>query len=391
MITAIIPAAGSGRRMKANMNKQFMKIAGQPVLTRSLLSLRESTGEFIIVARSGEEELCLQAIPDQIKNYKIVSGGPSRQDSVYNALKHAQGDYVLIHDGSRPLASPNLVRRVIEAARCHGAAVPALPVVETIKEVSNGFVVATLPRQRLQAVQTPQVFQKDLLHRAHLHARQQGIKATDDASLVEALGYPVAVVPGETGNIKITTPEDLSRARLLLTGDPCLERVRIGIGYDVHQLVEGRKMILGGEHIPYAKGLLGHSDADVLVHAIIDALLGAAALGDIGRHFPDTDPGWAGADSCKLLAQVGGLLADRGLRVLNLDAVIVAQQPKISPYIPAMIINISRGLKISPADINIKATTTESLGFTGRGEGIAAQCVCLLAAARGGSNDDSEG
>ncbi len=375
MISAIIPAAGESRRMQTSINKQFLRIAGQPVLTRTLLSLRGFVDEYIIVCRQGEEDQCRTAIGDVLEDYKLFPGGASRQDSVYAGLRHARGDYVLIHDGSRPLASPELIRRVIEAAKVHGAAIPALPVTDTIKEVSGGMVQATLDRTLLQAVQTPQVFRRELLLAAYEQAGKGREQATDDAFLVEALGQPVNVVPGEAANLKITHPQDILRAIQILG-----ETIRTGIGYDVHQLAPGRDLILGGVNIPFAKGLLGHSDADVLIHAVMDALLGAAGLGDIGRHFPDTDPAWAGADSCRLLAHVAGLLAARGMRIINIDALIIAQQPKISPYIPKMQKKIADSAKVEIAGVNIKATTTEGLGFTGRGEGIAAQSVCTVAA-----------
>jgi len=193
--------------------------------------------------------------------------------------------------------------------------------------------------------------------------------------LVESLGQPVSVVPGEAVNLKITHPQDILRATQIIG-----ETIRTGIGYDVHQLAQGRDLILGGVHIPFAKGLMGHSDADVLIHAIMDAMLGAAGLGDIGRHFPDTDPAWAGADSCRLLAHVAGMLADGGMRIINIDAIIIAQKPKISPFIPMMQQNIADSAGVETAGINIKATTTEGLGFVGQGEGIAAQSVCTVAA-----------
>lgn len=376
MITAIVPAAGSSRRMNSNINKQFMSVAGQPVLTRTLLSLAEYVGECIVVARSGEEEMCRQAALG-IKDVKVITGGLTRQDSVFNGLEQALGEFVLIHDGNRPLASSALIQRVIEAASGHGAAIPAIPVVDTIKEVSQGEVQSTLPRHLLRAVQTPQVFRRDLLLKAYRHASANQLEVTDDSALVEALGHPVAVVEGERTNLKITTPDDIQRVNDILLGRG-QTIIRTGIGYDVHQLVPGRRLILGGVDIPFEKGLLGHSDADVLIHAIMDAMLGAAAMGDIGRHFPDTDSAWAGADSCGLLAQVVRILEEGGFHLVNIDAVVIAQRPKISPYIPRMIDKISQSTNLETAGISIKATTTEGLGFTGRGEGIAAQSVCTI-------------
>jgi len=375
MISAIIPAAGSSQRINAGINKQFLSIAGQPVLTRTLLSLRGFADEYIIVFRQGEEERCRQAIGDVLEDYTLIPGGASRQDSVYAGLTAARGEYVLIHDGSRPLASPELIRRVIEAARIYGAAIPALPLTDTVKEVADGIVKTTLDRSRLQAAQTPQVFRRELLLAAYDHAGEKRRDATDDAFLVEALGQPVRVVSGEATNLKITHPQDILRATQIIG-----ETVRTGIGYDVHQLVPGRKLVLGGVEIPFPKGLLGHSNADVLIHAIIDALLGAAGLGDIGRYFPDTDPAWAGADSCKLLSQVADMLAAINFRIVNIDAVVLAQKPKIAPFIPKMQENIAASAGIDASRINVKATTTEGLGFVGREEGMAAQSVCTVSA-----------
>lgn len=380
MISAIIPAAGSSRRMKSKVNKQFMSIAGQPVLTRSLLSLRGHVGEFIILSRPGEDELCRQCAQGHVEDFKVISGGTTRQESVYKGLLHCQGDYVLIHDGNRPLASADLVQRVIAAGRQQSAAIPALPVVDTIKDVQDQCVIATLPRHRLWAVQTPQVFKRDLLLAAHARAREENFQGTDDASLVEAMGNVVKVVQGEETNLKITTPDDIFVAQEIVKEREgrTLSPFRTGIGFDVHKLVPGRALIIGGVHIPFAQGLLGHSDADVLLHALMDAMLGAAGLGDIGQHFSDTDPAWAGADSRQLVARVTHLIEQEDWRLVNVDCIIFAQEPKLSPYKGKMIETISGITKLQPASINIKATTTEGLGFIGRGEGIAAQVVCAV-------------
>jgi len=380
MISAIIPAAGGSLRMNSKINKQFMSIAGQPVLTRSLLPLKDFVDEVIVVARRGEEDLCRECVSGAVKNFQIVLGGRSRQESVYNGLKHCTGEYVMVHDGNRPLVSADLVRRVLSAARKYGAAIPALPVVDTIKKVCGDRVQSTLPRHLLYAVQTPQVFKRSLLWQAYTYARENNIEATDDSALVEAVGHPVYVVQGEMSNVKITTPDDFRWVQDMFRY--CRRKgssaIRTGIGYDVHQLVPGRKLILGGVDIPFAKGLHGHSDADVLIHAIMDALLGAAGLGDIGRHFPDTDPAWAGARSTELLARVVDMLAAKGLHPANIDAIIIAQTPKLSPYVAEMVSVLSGITKLDADCINIKATTTEGLGFLGRGEGIAAQSVCTV-------------
>lgn len=377
MLTAIIAAAGQGSRMGALANKQFIKIAGQPVLARTLLCLKGHADRYILVARPGEEEQVREIAAGILPQFEVVTGGESRQDSVYNGLVAARGsDYVLIHDGARPFASASLIKRVVEAAKSGGAAIPGIPVNDTIKQLSGSLVQTTLTRETLRAVQTPQAFAWDLVFKAHEQARREGFVGTDDASLAEKIGHPVQVVPGEEGNIKITTPEDLHRARLLAGQSP----LRVGQGYDVHRLVAGRPLILGGVEIPWELGLLGHSDADVLVHAIMDALLGAAGLGDIGRHFPDTEAAYQGADSLVLLARVRDLVQAQGWLPGNIDAVIIAQRPKLAPYIEQMNQKIAETLQLPVNLVNVKATTTEGLGFAGRGEGIAAQAVCTLVA-----------
>lgn len=375
MLSAIIPAAGASHRMQAGTNKQFLSVAGQPVLTRTLLSLKGLADEYIIVCKGSEVAACREAADAAFADYILTPGGTTRQESVYAGLLQAGGNYVLIHDGCRPFASRELINRVIAAARTTGAAIPALALTDTIKEVKNGTVKGTADRNLLQAVQTPQVFLRELLLAAYQHASME-IKqsATDDAFLVEQYGQPVAVVQGEATNIKITHPQDIHLANRMVG-----ESMRTGIGFDVHKLVKDRKLILGGVHIPYPKGLLGHSDADVLVHAVMDSLLGAAGLGDIGRHFPDTDSTWRDADSLQLLLQVGAMLAAQAIRIINIDAVIIAEQPKVALYISQMERNIAVTLGLGVEAVNVKASTTEGLGVTGRGEGIGAQSVCTLA------------
>lgn len=377
MLTAIIPAAGAGRRMHSTVNKQFLNITGQPVLARTLLSLQGIADKYVIVARAGEEGRCRDVAGAVIDSFVVVTGGETRQKSVYAGLEAARGSkYVLIHDGCRPFAPREMTLQLIAVANERGAAIPVLPVVDTIKEVEGDFVQSTLPRQRLRAVQTPQVFRWELIWQAHCRAKEQGIEATDDAALVEALGYRVAVVEGSPDNVKITTPSDLERYNRPAT--------RVGTGYDVHRLEQGRPLVLGGVVIPHPYGLAGHSDADVLVHAVIDALLGAAALGDIGRHFPDTDDALRDISSLKLLSRTAGLLAEAGFSVVNIDATIVAQQPKLAPYIDEMRRSVAAVLDLAPAVVSIKATTTEGLGLAGRREGIAAQAVCSIITDKGG-------
>ena len=289
---------------------------------------------------------------------------------MYNALREAGRldpgiAYVLVHDAARPFVTEDVVQEVIREAFDRGAAVPCVAVKDSLRE-NEGERSRCVDRSRFFAVQTPQGFRKELLDEAYEKACKDGFSGTDDASLVERLGYNVEIVDGDYDNIKITTKEDLPMEN------------RIGTGFDVHRLVEGRRLILGGVEIPYEKGLDGHSDADVLIHALMDALLGAAAMGDIGRHFPDTDDAYKGISSMKLLDRVNNILAENMYSIGNADITVIAQKPKLSPYIEKMRENVADVLGIGKDLINIKATTTEKLGFTGRGEGIAAEAVCSI-------------
>ena len=392
MITAIIAAAGAGKRMGGGTNKVFLSLAGTPIIALSCATL----------AACGEvDELVIAAAPDELEEvtallqthdpgipWQVVAGGKERQFSIANALAAVklESDIILVHDAARPLVQPQEVRAVIAAAKDYQAAGLAVPVKDTIKTVDGDmFAVSTPPRETLWAIQTPQAFVADLLRRAYKQAQADGFLGTDDASLVERLGIKVKLVTGTYRNLKMTTPDDLVIGEALLAagctssaekGGRCM---RIGTGYDVHRLVEGRKLILGGVEVPHLLGLDGHSDADVLLHAIKDALLGAAALGDIGRHFPDTNPEYKGVSSLLLLKRVRELIADKGYRVHNIDATIIAEKPRLAPYIAQMNQNIADVLEIGLDQVNVKATTTEGLGFTGRREGIAAQAVAAIA------------
>ncbi len=387
-VYAIIPAAGTGRRMGGSILKQYIMLGDKPVLAHTLSAFdRAESVDCIVLAVSLDEREYIEK--EIVKRYGIkkpvtyTPGGRERQESVKNALEAIEDcDIVVVHDGVRPLVVPGVIEGAIQEARRYGAAVAGMPVKDTIKVVSPaGFAVNTPDRTRLWQIQTPQAFQLRLLKEAHKRAAEDGFLGTDDSSLVERLGHPVKLIEGGYGNIKITTPEDVDLALYMMKlydekqGD---HDMRIGMGYDVHRLVEGRQLIIGGVDIPYEKGLLGHSDADVLIHAIMDALLGAAALGDIGKHFPDTDERYRGISSMSLLEHVYKLLKDRNYRVVNIDATIIAQRPKMLPHIPGMRERIASVLELDEDRVNIKATTTEGLGFTGRGEGIAAQAVVLI-------------
>ncbi|NLY52752.1 MAG: 2-C-methyl-D-erythritol 4-phosphate cytidylyltransferase [Firmicutes bacterium] len=399
-IMAVVPAAGKGVRMGLKgPGKQFAVIGGKPVLARTLTALAdaEAVDGIVVVTREDQIPLAQQMVQDYAigKVVGIIPGGDTRQESVWAGLTEVPSDteIVVVHDGARPLVDSATIDKVIEAAREHGAAGAAVPVKDTIKVSDEaGFVTSTPPRERLWAIQTPQAFRYELLKEAHLQAKAQGFEGTDDCVLVEELGRPVKLVKGTYRNIKLTTPEDLVIAEALLhkaaEGKSQEEilitpRPRVGWGYDVHQLVEGRPLILGGVAIPYEKGLLGHSDADVLLHAVMDALLGALALGDIGKHFPDTDPKWRGADSLELLRQVGRILAScQPLKpaISHIDCVIVAERPKLAPYITQMRRNIADALELDIEQVSVKATTSEGLGPAGRGEGIIAQVAAMVLA-----------
>ncbi len=392
---AIVAAAGSGRRMGAGTNKVFLPLAGRPLLLHTLeaLAAAECLSGIVVVVRGEDEAPCRRLIAasglDKVE--AVVPGGEERQDSVARGLFALGGeaDVVAVHDGARPLVSPALVAATVEAAHRTGAALAAVPVKDTIKVVGDGGrVVRTPDRRQLFAAQTPQAFRLEVLREAFAAAAAAGVRATDESSLVEACGHPVTVVPGEEANLKITTPLDLALAEQILrerrgeagrSPSPAIANVRIGHGYDVHPLVRGRRLVLGGVEIPHECGLAGHSDADAVVHALIDALLGAAGLGDIGAWFPPSDERYRGIDSLVLLGEVAAELRRLGWRVLNCDVTVIAERPRLSPHREAMRGRLAEGLGVSPHQVNVKATTTEGLGFTGRREGIAAQAVALLA------------
>jgi 2-C-methyl-D-erythritol 4-phosphate cytidylyltransferase/2-C-methyl-D-erythritol 2,4-cyclodiphosphate synthase len=389
----VIAAGGSGTRMNAGIPKQFLEIAGKPILVHTLeaISALEAVDQIIIALPHEHIPQAEAILKRQILRIKVqcVPGGSNRQESVRNGVKHTQPetDVILVHDAVRPLCNLEMMEGVLRAAWDKGAAVPGLPATETIQRVSRkGRVLATPPREELYAIQTPQAFHAEVLRTALDRAHEEGFLGTDESSVVRWAGHPVQVVPGAPDNIKITRPLDLDIATLLLSkrlkkshedgmNKPALH---IGQGIDYHKLVEGRKLILGGVEIPFEKGLEGHSDADVLLHAICDALLGAAGMGDIGQHFPDTDPAHRGRSSLYFLGEVRSKIEQEGWSVCNVDATLLVQRPKIAPHAPLMIQNIAASLGLSIKDISVKATTTEGLNAEGRGEGISAQAIALL-------------
>ena len=334
--------------------------------------------EIILVVAAEDMERARQLIaagPSRLTE-KVVLGGEQRRDSVWQGLQQmmAGTEMVLIHDAARPFISHRVIDRCLETIRRYGAAVVARPVADTLKRAADdGSVTATVDRDRLWGAQTPQGARASLLLEAYARAVAEAWPVTDDASVIERAGHRVQLVEGEAMNFKITHPEDLALAERLLAG-----QARTGFGYDVHRLVPDRALVLGGVEIPHVLGLLGHSDADVVTHAIMDALLGAAALGDIGQHYPDTDPRYHGASSLALLADVAGKLAVAGFATVNVDATIAAQAPKLAPYIDEMRARVSTALGISAEQVSVKATTTEGLGFVGEEAGMAAYATAAI-------------
>ncbi len=375
---AVVVAAGSATRMQG-IDKMLAPLAGVPVVLRSIRALAASDciDSLVLVTRAELMETLRTLCAEVSKPVTVVPGGASRPESVLAGLAALpEGtELAAIHDGARPLVTQAVIAEAVEAAGRCGAAAPAVPVHDTIKQAENGIVHATPERKTLFAVQTPQVFDVRLLKTALRAAMERGIALTDDCSAVEAVGKPVVLTQGCEENLKITTPVDLTLAEAILKRR---KTMRIGHGYDVHRLKEGRKLILGGVEIPFERGLDGHSDADVLVHALMDALLGAAGLRDIGVLFPDNDPAYKNISSMLLLDRVMQTLERAGYAVGNVDVTVLAQRPKLKDYIPVMRENLACAMKIPLDCVNIKATTEEGLGFTGSGEGIACHAVCLL-------------
>jgi 2-C-methyl-D-erythritol 4-phosphate cytidylyltransferase/2-C-methyl-D-erythritol 2,4-cyclodiphosphate synthase len=370
-IASILVAAGSGSRFGAETPKQFLPLAGQPVIRHAVRALAAHVTLLQPVGDAAAIDAALQGIP----HLPTVPGGATRQDSVLAGLtaleKHAP-DIVLVHDAARPVIPAGTIPALIEALKQAKGAIPAVPVADTLKRVSGGVIETTIPRDGLYRAQTPQAFHFQTLLKAH---RSGLIGATDDASLLEAAGIPVAIVPGSDDNIKLTYPDDKTRLEAIMTV-PLYPRT--GTGFDVHVLTQNRPMILCGVTIPHDKGLAGHSDADVGIHALCDAIYGALAEGDIGRHFPPSENTWKDADSARFLKHAAERIAARGGRLANADVTLICERPKIAPHAAAMMLRLADILGVDVGRISVKATTTEKLGFTGRGEGIAAQAVATV-------------
>jgi len=381
----VIPAAGSGIRMKSLLPKQFIEIRGIPILVRTILCfLTTKSIHTVAVALPAELRLTAETMlhdhlmPDQLAKLIVVNGGQTRQDSVLAGLNALpiETEVVLVHDGARPFVSREIIERCLELAADKGAVIAAIPVGDTIKEVTPSETISrTVDRRKLWQAQTPQAARLDLLRKAYDHAGRDGFQGTDEASLLEHAEIPVSVAMGSEHNIKITRPDDLLLAEGLTREHGTM---KIGHGFDAHKLTTGRQLILGGVSIPFEFGLQGHSDADVLTHALIDALLGAMGEGDIGRHFPDNDSRYKDISSLKLLDEVIKMIVGKKFSIGNADITVICQQPKLAPFIEQMQNNIASACLLEPASINIKATTTEMMGYIGRGEGIAAHAVVLL-------------
>lgn len=374
--------------MGSGQAKQYLRLHGRPILAHTLQVFQESRSidEIILVVPEADIKRVRREIVTGYGFSKIslvLPGGRERQDSVRNGLEAVGEDcrVVVVHDGVRPFPAASLLRRVVTEARRGRAAIAGVPAKDTVKRATpDGLVLDTLERRELWLIQTPQAFPAAMLKEAFRRAYAENHYGTDEASLVERAGYPVVIIPGDYRNIKITTPEDLEAAKYIACGRPEEEHkeMRVGCGYDSHRLVEGRRLVLGGVDIPFERGLLGHSDADALLHAVCDALLGAIGGGDIGMHFPDTDPAYRNIDSLKLLEAVAGKAREAGCLVRHVDATIILERPKLAPYLPRMAANIARTLDVPGTGINLKAKTNEGMGFIGRGEGIAVMAVVTV-------------
>ncbi len=377
---AIIPAGGAGKRLGLEVAKQYLLLGSLPVLVHTIrvFQIMELVSAIVLVVPKEDVASVQKNIVEKYgltKVMTVVAGGRERQDSVCNGLQAVPEtcDVVIVHDGVRPFVTRDMITRVVAAAAQCGAASIGVPAKDTIKETTDeNIVTATLRRQNLWQTQTPQAFGYELLCRAYAEAQRDHFYGTDDASLVERMGVNVQMVAGSHENIKITTPEDLLIAEALMENKKKEILVsRSGLGYDSHRFSPDRKLILGGVEIPCDRGLQGHSDADALLHAVCDALLGMAGAGDIGRHFPDTDEAYKNISSLVLLERVCQIITAKGLSVNNIDVTVMMEKPKLAPYADAMAANIARTLNIPEAAINIKAKTNEGMGFVGRGEGVA--------------------
>ena len=380
---ALVVAAGRGRRFGGESPKQYAPLAGRPLLRHSLAAFAAHPGiEAVRAVIHPDDREYYEAAADGLGLLPPVPGGGSRQESVRLGLESLEGTApgrVLIHDGARPFVEPALIDRVLDALERAPGAIAALPVTDTLKRGEAERIAGTVRREGLWRAQTPQGFRFEDILAAHRAARDTP-DLTDDAAVAERAGLEVLLVAGSPANVKVTTPEDLARAERWLAGAG--EETRTGFGFDVHRFGPGDRVRLCGIDVPHDAGLLGHSDADVGLHAVVDALLGALAAGDIGEHFPPDDPRWKGADSAVFVLHARALLDARGGRIVNLDVTLVCERPKIGPHRAAMRARLAELLGVAAERVSVKATTTERLGFAGRGEGLAAQAVAVVALPR---------
>ncbi|WP_109356944.1 bifunctional 2-C-methyl-D-erythritol 4-phosphate cytidylyltransferase/2-C-methyl-D-erythritol 2,4-cyclodiphosphate synthase [Sphingorhabdus sp. EL138] len=374
---ALIVAAGQGARSGLGQPKQYAQINGQPMIRYSVASFLDhpDISKIWIVIGSGQEQQLDEAMVG-LSGYEVVIGGATRQDSVRNGLSAiaASGGAknVLIHDAARPYLSDTIIDRLLRSLTVEAAAIPVLPTIDTTINLDGEYAGDTLDRSQLWRVQTPQAFDFDKLVKAHT-IWPAGKGATDDAQVFRAAGHKIAVVEGDEALKKYTTASDFAAS-----SEENMAQIRTGMGFDVHQLASGEELWLGGLKIDHDKGLAGHSDADVLLHALTDALLGAAGMGDVGDHFPPSDPQWRGASSDKFVEFAASVIKQKGGRINNVDMTVICEAPKIKPHREAMRKNIAKMLDVSVDQVSVKATTTERLGFTGRREGIAAQAIATI-------------
>jgi 2-C-methyl-D-erythritol 4-phosphate cytidylyltransferase/2-C-methyl-D-erythritol 2,4-cyclodiphosphate synthase len=384
-VTAIIAAGGAGLRLGAGVPKQLLDLGGLSILRRSVEAFAGHPHvDDVIVALPPE---LVDAPPLQLgegMRFRAIRGGARRQDSVANAFAaiDAATTVVLVHDAARPFVSGDLITKAIDAAVEHGAAIAAQPVNDTVKRViregSRCAIAETLPRESIFLAQTPQAFRVEVLEHA-IALGASGVEATDEAALAERAGHTVHIVESDATNLKITTADDLAEARRRFAGEPSrVVMERIGTAYDLHRLVDGRPLILGGVTIPAQRGALGHSDADVVCHVATDAILGAASLGDIGRHFSDRDERWKDASSLDLLRRAVAMVHAAGFRVVNVDVVVILEQPKIAPHLDSIRTQLAGALDIAVERVSVKGKTNEGVDAIGRGEAIAAHAVALL-------------
>lgn len=365
-IAAILVAAGTGARFGGDIPKQFALLGGKPVVAHAYAALAEhpAIGEVLVIGDPG-------SITEVLGEVRVLAGGATRRASVRIGLDAVDADHVLIHDAARPLLPTKVIDDLIAALAEHDGAVPALPVADTLAK-AEGALGETVPRDGIIRVQTPQAFRYDAILAAHA-AWPDDREATDDAQVVRANGGSVAIVAGDALLDKVTYADDLTRMERMI-GSIQLT----GFGYDVHRLAVGEELWLGGVLIPHNRGLVGHSDADVVLHAITDAILGCIGAGDIGSHFPPSDPQWRGASSDRFLAHARDLVEAEGGRIVHTDVTIICEAPRIGPHRDAIRARIADLLRLPLARVSVKATTTERLGFTGREEGIAAQAVATV-------------